>query len=162
MNIEKYNEAALNLHNEHQKFLKKLKDKKPKKLDEITQQIHNEVFDEVNCLSCANCCKTTGPLFTEIDIERISKHLRMKPGDFADKYLKKDEENDWVLQSVPCSFLDSENYCLIYEVRPKACREFPHTDRKKLWQINNLTIKNVKICPAAFMIVEKMRVNISI
>ncbi|WP_372938079.1 YkgJ family cysteine cluster protein, partial [Seonamhaeicola sp.] len=62
-----------------------------------------------------------------------------------------------VLQTVPCTFLGADNYCSIYEVRPKACREFPHTDRKKFQQISNLTLKNVAICPAAFNIVEAMK-----
>jgi len=73
------------------------------------------------------------------------------------QYLRIDEDNDYVLQSVPCTFLDDENYCTIYEVRPKACREFPHTDRKKFQQISYLTLKNVAICPAAFAVVEEMK-----
>ena len=76
------------------------------------------------------------------------------------QYLRVDEDNDHVLQSVPCSFLDAENYCMIYDVRPKACREFPHTDRKKFQQIDGLTLKNVAICPAAFNIVEAMKKRI--
>jgi Fe-S-cluster containining protein len=84
----------------------------------------------------------------------------MKPKDFEDKYLQTDEEKDLVLQSVPCTFLAEDNSCLIYEVRPKACAEFPHTDRKKFQQISHLTLKNVAICPAAFEIVEKMKASI--
>ncbi|MDX1760015.1 MAG: YkgJ family cysteine cluster protein, partial [Arenibacter algicola] len=91
------------------------------------------------------------------DIERIAKHFRMKPQKFIDQFLRMDEENDYVLQSVPCTFLGADNYCSIYEVRPKACREFPHTDRKKFQQISNLTLKNVAICPAAYNIVEEMK-----
>ena len=101
--------------------------------------------------------KTTGPLFTSADIERIAKHLKQKPQQFIDRYLRIDEDQDYVLQSVPCTFLDQENYCMIYEVRPKACREFPHTDRKKFQQITDLTLKNVAICPAAYNIVEAMK-----
>ncbi len=157
MDIERYRELAQNQHNEHQQFLNRIKKKKPKNLDTIAQEVHSEVFNEIDCLTCANCCKTTGPLFIEKDIERIAKHLKLKPGAFIEQYLCKDEEGDWVLKTVPCSFLDSENYCLIYEVRPKACREFPHTDRRKLWQINHLTIKNTKICPAAYEVIERMK-----
>ena len=86
----------------------------------------------------------------------------MKPSQFIDTYLRVDEENDYVLQGVPCTFLGADNYCSIYEVRPKACREFPHTDRKKFQQISNLTLKNVAICPAAFNIVEAMKKSIKI
>lgn len=95
--------------------------------------------------------------FTSADIERIAKHLRLKPQQFIEQYLRIDEDNDYVLQSVPCTFLDSDNKCFIYDVRPKACREFPHTDRKKFQQISNLTLKNVAICPAAYNIVEEMK-----
>jgi len=89
--------------------------------------------------------------------QRISKSFRQKPQQFIDQYLRIDEDNDYVLKSVPCAFLDSDNKCFIYDVRPKACREFPHTDRKKFQQISDLTLKNVAICPAAFNIVEKMK-----
>ncbi|ALM21901.1 hypothetical protein JCM19294_876 [Nonlabens tegetincola] len=142
---------------ENTQYFKKLRKKKPKNLDYIVQETHDEVFDEVDCLTCANCCKTTGPLFTDNDIARIAKHFRMKPSDFIDDYLRIDEDNDYVLKQVPCHFLGADNYCSIYEVRPKACREYPHTDRRKIYQIGTLTVKNTAICPAAFKMVEKMK-----
>jgi Fe-S-cluster containining protein len=89
----------------------------------------------------------------------VSKYLKQKPQQFIEQYLRIDEDQDYVLQSVPCNFLDNENACMIYEVRPKACREFPHTDRKKFQQISDLTLKNIPICPAAFNIVEEMKKN---
>lgn len=150
MDLQKYKNLALKKQKEHKKFLDSLKKKPPKNLDYITQESHDIVFNEINCLDCANCCKTTGPLYTEKDIERIAKHLRMKPSDFETKYLRIDEDNDKVLQNLPCFFLNEDNTRSIYDVRPKACREYPHTDRKKVYQINNLTIKNTIICPAAF------------
>lgn len=147
---------------ENKKFFDKIKKKTPKNFDYITQEIHDDVFKKTDCLSCANCCKTTGPLFTLADIERISKHFRTKPQQFIEKYLRIDEDNDYVLQNVPCTFLDNDNYCSIYDFRPKACKEFPHTDRKKLFQIFDLTLQNVAICPAAYNIVEKMKAKINI
>lgn len=150
-------EHAKDKHKENKTFFAKLKKKPPKHLDYLMQEIHENEFQKTNCLDCANCCKTTGPLFTDKDIERIAKHFRMKPAQFIDSYLVLDEENDYVLQSVPCPFLGADNYCSIYDVRPKACREFPHTDRKKFQQISHLTLKNVAICPAAYNIVEEMK-----
>ena len=148
---------AKDKHIENKKYFDKLKKKPPKNLDYIMQELHNSEFKKTNCLDCANCCKTTGPLFTNADIDRISKHLRQKPQQFIEQYLRIDEDQDYVLQSVPCAFLDSDNACFIYDVRPKACREFPHTDRKKFYQIANLTLKNIPICPAVFNIVEEMK-----
>ncbi len=150
-------QKAKEKHNENKKFFVKLRKKPPKNLDYIMQELHEAEFERTDCLTCANCCKTTGPLFTNADVERISKSFRMKPQKFIETYLRIDEENDYVLQKTPCTFLEADNYCSIYDVRPKACREFPHTDRKKFQQISNLTLKNVAICPAAYNIVEEMK-----
>ncbi len=151
---------AKDTHIENKKYFDKLKKKTPKNLDYLMQDLHDAEFKKTNCLDCANCCKTTGPLFTTADIERISKALRQKPQQFINQYLRIDEEKDYVLQQVPCSFLDSDNSCFIYDVRPKACREFPHTDRKKFQQITDITLKNIAICPAAFNIVQEMKKKI--
>lgn len=156
LDLEHYKTQALQKQKDHKKFLDGLKKKPPKNLDYLVQETHDEVFEEIDCLQCANCCKTTGPLFTEKDIERISKHLRMKAADFEAKFLRVDEDNDKVLQNLPCWFLNDDNTCSIYEVRPKACREFPHTDRKKIYQINHLTLKNTLICPAAHTFLERL------
>ncbi|NQX85217.1 MAG: YkgJ family cysteine cluster protein [Flavobacteriaceae bacterium] len=145
---------------ENSTFFKKLKKKPPKQLDYIMQELHTGEFKQTDCLKCANCCKTTGPLFTDKDIARISKSFKQKPQQFITQYLRIDEDNDYVLKSLPCTFLAADNYCLIYDVRPKACREFPHTDRKKFQQISNITMKNVAICPAAYNIVEDMKKRI--
>jgi len=160
MNLEDYHHKAKAKQTEHKKLLAKIKNKPPKDFDRKMQDIHDEVFGRMDCLSCANCCKTTGPLFTNADIARISKHLKMKEQQFITTYLQIDEDNDHVLKELPCSFLGADNYCMIYDVRPKACREYPHTDRKKFHQIGSLTIKNTAICPAAYEIVEKMKKNL--
>lgn len=160
--IKQLPELSKDKHKENKTFFTKLKRKPPKNLDYLMQELHEEEFSKTNCLDCANCCKTTGPLFIDKDIERISKFFKMKPSNFIENYLRLDEDNDYVLQSVPCTCLGTDNYCSIYEVRPKACREFPHTDRKKFQQISNLTLKNVAICPAAFNIVEQMKKRIQI
>ena len=160
--IDELGKLAKDKHIENKKYFVKLKNKPPKNLDYVMQDLHDAEFKKTDCLQCANCCKTTGPLFTTADVERISRHLRQKPQQFINQYLRVDEDQDYVLQTVPCNFLDQENKCFIYNVRPKACSEFPHTNRKKFNQITDLTLKNVEICPAAFNIVEKMKLKISL
>ncbi|WP_340066060.1 YkgJ family cysteine cluster protein [Ascidiimonas aurantiaca] len=161
-NLELLPQLAKDKYKENKKYFTRLRKKPPKNLDRTMQELHEEEFSQTDCLQCANCCKTTGPLFTEADIQRIAKFLKLKPQVFEDRYLKVDEDRDKVLKQLPCTFLDSDNYCMIYEVRPKACREFPHTDRKKFHQITNLTLKNTAICPAAYSIVEKMKEQVKI
>jgi Fe-S-cluster containining protein len=157
VNLEQFKIQAVNKEQENKKFLSGLKKKDPRKVDDEFHSMHEEVFQEMDCLACANCCKTTSPIFYQNDIERVSKALRMKPGAFVEKYLRIDEDNDYVLTSSPCPFLDAENYCSVYDDRPKACREYPHTDRKKMVQITELTFKNTKVCPAVFEMVERLK-----
>lgn len=157
IDIGKYHQLALQKQKEHRKFLATLKKKAPKNLDKIVQEVHTEVFREIDCTKCANCCKILGPLFTESDISRIAKHFRMRLPVFEDMYLRVDEDNDKVFKSMPCPFLGEDNLCSIYDIRPKACREFPHTDRNKIYQINHLTIQNTLICPAVYLFVEKLQ-----
>jgi len=148
-----------------------LKDQKPKDLkkavlrmrkmkkgllDEKIHELHAGAFEQINCLACANCCRTTGPLLTQKDIERISKHLRLKPGSFVEKYLLIDEDSDYVFKVMPCPFLEDDNYCNIYDVRPKACREYPHTDQKNQLGILKLTQKNALLCPAVALIFKEL------
>ncbi len=144
-------------HVETKKYFSKLKKKKPKRLDLIVQDLHDDEFSRTDCLTCANCCKTTSPIFTEKDIKRISKYLKIKEHSFVEQYLQRDSDDFMVLQNAPCTFLDSDNTCFIYDVRPKACSEYPHTNRKKFIQLTNLTLKNTEVCPAVFNIVEELK-----
>lgn len=149
-------QRALDDRKRFKKFIQRLKRRTPKDLDQTVHQLHDEVFSEVDCLECANCCKTTSPIFRDIDIERLARHLAMRPGDFIEQYLHLDNEGDYVLNSAPCPFLGSDNYCSVYDVRPRACREYPHTDRKQFHQILNLTLKNTEICPAAYEVIRRL------
>lgn len=137
-------------------FLKDLRQKKPKDLDDKFHRLHDEVFEEINCLECANCCKTTSPIILMSDIEKLAKVLKMKSSEIIETYLKIDDEGDYVFKSAPCPFLGMDNKCLVYKNRPKACREYPHTNRKNMYQIMSLTAKNTLICPAVSRIIEKL------
>lgn len=136
------------------KVFAKWKQKRSKDLDERFTSAHVSVFNVVDCLNCANCCKTTSPIFRDVDIKRISKRLRMSEMQFESSYLRMDEDRDKVLKTSPCAFLQPDNKCGIYEDRPLACREYPHTNRKRMYQILDLTLKNTEICPAVVRIVK--------
>jgi len=118
--------------------------------------IHEEAFTQVDCLSCANCCKNYSPRFKTPDIKRISKSLSLKESVFIEKFLKIDDEGDYVLQSKPCPFLGSDNHCSIYEDRPSDCRRFPYTDEDVFVKRQQLTLKNTSFCPAAYFVIEKL------
>lgn len=152
---------AISKRKENKKVVDKLKKKfTNQEIDELFHEQHQKAFEKIDCLKCANCCKTTGPLFTDKDIERISSKLKLSQQQFIEQYLRVDEDNDYVLQQVPCPFLGSDNYCSIYEDRPKACREYPHTDRKKQYPLLNLNLKNTEVCPAVYEMFEEIKKQI--
>ena len=140
-------------------LVKKLKKKKPKDLDDFVHGLHIDAFAQFSCLDCTNCCKTIGPRLTDKDIDRLAKHLKMKPSDFMQQYVLTDEDGDFVFRDHPCPFLLPDNYCMVYENRPKACREYPHTDRKRFYQILQLSHKNCETCPVVYEIFEEMKRN---
>ena len=155
----------LALAQQHQKenkaLVKKLKRSKPKSLDVIVHGLHDEVFEKIDCLDCANCCKTTSPAIYERDIDRLAKHLKIKPSKLIEQYLEKDTDNDYVFRSAPCPFLDHENYCMVYDSRPLACREYPHTNRKRFYQVLDLSLTNTSICPAVADVFEGLKEKMS-
>ena len=133
-----------------QKTIQKIKKRPPKNFDYLMADLNEKVFERIDCLTCANCCKTTSPIVTEKDIDRMAKFLKMPAQQFIAQYLKRDTDGLWMMQETPCPFLQTDNYCLIYEARPKACREYPHLNRKKNIQLLHLHLKNTEICPAVF------------
>lgn len=134
-------------------FLGQLKDMDKKRVLQELYQAHNEVFKEVDCLACANCCKTSPPLVTKSDINRIAGFLGLTPREFARRYVMEDVNGEWSFNSVPCRFLADDNHCRIYEVRPEACRRYPHTDEEDFVRRRSLNLANTLICPAAYRII---------
>lgn len=142
---------------DHQKEYKRLLQRADKKkvLKQLPE-LHEEAFEKVDCLQCANCCKNYSPRFKTPDIKRISRHLQLKEGAFIDKYLYIDSDGDYVLKSKPCPFLGADNYCSIYEVRPSDCERFPYTDEDVLLRRPHITLKNVSFCPATYYVLERL------
>jgi len=118
--------------------------------------LHEEAFEQVDCLTCANCCKNYSPRFKTPDIKRISKVLGLRESVFIDTYLNIDTDGDYVLKTKPCPFLGADNHCSIYEDRPSDCRRFPYTDEDVFVKRQALTVKNTSFCPAAYVVMERL------
>jgi len=139
-------------------FLSKIRRNPPSNLDRIAAQVDKDVWREVDCLSCANCCKVMTPTYTVKDIKQIALHLDMTTAQLKEKWLKKERRTgDWINKSTPCQFLDTKsNMCSIYEVRPVDCAGFPHLPKKKMVEYIHVHKQNIDMCPATFKMVEKM------
>ncbi len=140
----------------HQKLINRLKRETPKKLNALADTVHEEVFNELDCLDCANCCTSIPPIVNRTDASRIAKHLGMKSAQFQAQYLRQDEDGDMVMNTSPCPFLQTDHTCLIYEYRPKACRKYPHTDNFEFANHFKLHQQNTMYCPAVFHILERI------
>ena len=126
-------------------------------MDRVAHRLHEEAFSIIDCTQCANCCKTISPLFRKSDVRRIAEHLGIKATDFTTQYLKADDDGDLFLKTVPCPFLGTDNHCTIYDVRPRDCAEYPHTQKKGFTFRTHGVAGNTISCPAVFYIVERMR-----
>ena len=136
------------------KFLKNLKKSGKIPLDTLFRNAHEEAFALIDCLECGRCCFSLGPRILNKDITRLARRTRSKPAQFIKNYLRTDEDGDFVFKTMPCPFLGSDNYCLIYEDRPEACRDYPHMNGGRQSGRINLHIENLAHCPAVILAVE--------
>ncbi|ULQ53125.1 YkgJ family cysteine cluster protein [Flavihumibacter fluvii] len=145
------------------RFITKVENERPRGIDQLTPVLEKEVWEEVDCLTCANCCKKMTPTFTTKDISRISAHFEMTPAAFKEKWLvfeKKDR--DWVNVKRPCQFLDLKtNMCSIYAIRPSDCAGFPYLSKKKAVDYVHVHKQNIEYCPATYKMVEKMKARLA-
>ncbi|OPZ98473.1 MAG: Flagellin N-methylase [Bacteroidetes bacterium ADurb.Bin408] len=132
-----------------------------KTFSKISVEAHNKVFSGLDCLDCANCFRMLPPIINETDVSRLAKFLKMKPTDFKAAYVSYDEDDDRVLRQTPCAFLLNDNKCNVYEARPRACREYPHTESGHFKQHMKLHEKNILYCPAVFQIVKMIKTGLS-
>lgn len=154
---KKFDQSVLAHRSRLRRFLTKLENNPPKDLDLIAEEIDKEVWQDVNCLACSNCCRNMTPTFTFQDLKRIASHFRMSIPDFKKKWLYKNKKGEWMNRSQPCQFLDLKtNKCSIYAIRPEDCAGFPHLTKKKTVEYIHVHKQNIQFCPATFKMVEKM------
>lgn len=158
INLRSFKQKVVYNKKAFKRYLGKLEKKAPKNLYKTMVGINTEVWNEIDCLSCANCCKKMTPTFTDKDIKRIALHLSMTTTEFKDKWLYYDKKDgDWMNKKQPCQFLDLKtNMCSIYEVRPADCAGFPHFTKKTPVQYLHVHQQNIEYCPATYRMVEKL------
>lgn len=156
MDLGKFKVKAVRKNKGLTAFLQKLDDIVPHDMPELVARVDAKMWQQTDCTSCANCCKTMTPTFSQTDITRIAAHLGMTDAAFTTKWLSKDDNDDWVNASLPCQFL-VDNKCSIYDIRPADCAEFPHHDKTPFDDYNQTYINNITHCPATFTLVERLK-----
>ncbi|TNE82401.1 MAG: YkgJ family cysteine cluster protein [Bacteroidetes bacterium] len=122
----------------------------------LVNQGHEEAFKSIDCLSCGNCCSKHSPILLQSDLERIAKGTGLSITQLLTEKVEMDEDGDFIFNQQPCPFLGEDLYCSIYEFRPDACAEFPHSDRKSQSEISDLLEENAFVCPAISQIIKTL------
>ncbi len=139
------------------RFLNKMERAPVVGINKMTHTIDKEVWQEVECLSCANCCKKMTPTFTAKDLKRVAAYFGVTVDNFKTQWLKKERNGDWVNTTQPCQFLNlKDNKCSIYAVRPADCAGFPHLTKKPFDSYAHVHKQNIDYCPATLKMVEKL------
>ena len=162
INLRLFSKKVVENKSAFRRFLTKLENNPPRKLDLLAVSADIEMWKKTDCLSCANCCKTMSPTYTKGDMVRIAAYIGMSTEQFQKKYLRKDKQGDWINRSQPCQFLNLEdNKCSVYEVRPRDCAGFPHHTKKKMIDYMHVFKQNIEFCPATYRVVEILKNNLN-
>ncbi len=160
--IQKWQNKKNNVKKRFNRLMTQLQRQRGKALNRWANELHESTFQKIDCLDCANCCSSIPPIVNPSDASRLAKYLKSNVSTFQNKYLHQDDDGDWVMNTTPCPFLEEKNLCSVYEVRPNACREYPHTDNSEFSKNMNLHQQNAVYCPAVFHILEEMTKGIGL
>lgn len=156
MDLQKFKRCASRKKKILSQFLQKLDTVVPEGFSKLVKEEDAKVWQETDCTTCANCCKTMTPTYTKADVKRIAAHFEMTEKVFFEKYLTRDEDTDDVInKQIPCPFLKDDK-CSIYAIRPKDCADFPHHFRRPFDVYNETYLQNLGRCPATFRLVERL------
>jgi Fe-S-cluster containining protein len=127
-----------------------------RRLNTLVSDTTAQVWQHIDCRSCANCCRSQHPVFSRKEVQRIAAYLGLTAEEVWSRYLTSDAETGkYITRDLPCPFLDG-NLCSIYEVRPAVCADYPHLHRNfrsRLWQV----IDNSAVCPIVYNVLERLK-----
>jgi Fe-S-cluster containining protein len=141
-------------------FYKHRLDMSNAKLDEIVRQTTDDVWKQIDCLACGNCCRTLQIVVDSADVKRLALRLGLNPAQFRQKYVVAgtgEFAGEQYLKSAPCVFLGEGNRCAVYEDRPQACRDFPYLHEPGFRQRSFAMLSNMELCPIVFNVWRELK-----
>lgn len=155
--INKIEELSKEKEDENWEFRTFLKsyDRPPEEIDAIVHELFEEISSQIDCRTCANCCKVSLPVLDEEDVEKFSEGLAISTSQFKSQYLNKEEEG-FTFKDKPCPFL-KDNLCSNYDCRPKECISYPHLQKDDFIFRLIGVIDNCSVCPIVFNVFEKLK-----
>lgn len=128
--------------------------------DRILRRIAVGVEDQIDCTTCANCCRVATVRLSTRDVERMAKALRISQARFLADYTVETQDEGRILKRTPagCVFLEG-NLCGMYGHRPANCDDFPHVVRGKgsivsrMWEFTDRAV----YCPIVYNSLEAFK-----
>ena len=125
---------------------------------DLFRRIARDVEQQIDCKACANCCREPRVNVSQEDVDTLARYLDMTPEQVLKEYTVVDaEDHSRILgqTSTGCVFLDG-NLCMVYEARPRACREFPYlaTEQRSLGGRLSSVCKHASLCPIIYNTLE--------
>lgn len=130
------------------------------KVDAMVQRLNKKVAGQIDCKTCANCCKEVNPILKQEDIINLAAGLNISQEKLKEQYLVETEnEGEYKMNALPCPFLEN-NLCTVYNFRPNHCRSYPHLDKKNFVSRSMSVVNNTAICPIVFNVFEELKSEI--
>lgn len=135
-------------------FKKHLRQFSSAKIDLMIGELQDAITPQIDCMQCANCCKSLEPGLEQDEVEKLAQLKQMEIENFKQTFVAYDGEAHY-LKAKPCLFLN-DCACSIYNDRPKACQEYPHLLQKDM-KYRKTFWENYSICPIVFNVIEELK-----
>ena len=124
------------------------------------KKIGQEIEAQIDCNTCANCCRVATVEPTERDIDKLAKFLRISRERFLSEYTTEGEPGKRILRQTGegCVFLSGMD-CTVYEERPRMCELFPHVVKgegpitTRMWEL----VDRATYCPIVYNSLEAFK-----
>jgi Fe-S-cluster containining protein len=151
--IEQFSIEKENENFSFQEFLKKFNNEE---LDAVIHLLNKKIEPQIDCTTCANCCKTLMINITDERANNLCEHLQLNRKEFDKKFIEKGTNGMMLMNKIPCRFLQ-ENKCMVYDYRFDGCREFPALHLPKLKERLFTVFMHYNRCPIVFNVIEELK-----
>jgi uncharacterized protein len=145
---------------ENLRFRSYLKSQNEAKIDRMVHELFAYYSKEIACTQCGNCCTKLRPVMIELDIDILTKTLKLTREKFRKQYITIDTDGDMLFKHLPCRFFKDKK-CSIYASRPHDCQSYPHLQKSEITSRLYGILENYSICPIVFNVIEELKVQLN-
>lgn len=139
---------------ENNDFISRVRGLPSKKFDELIHPLARHFTSEIDCTSCANCCRS---VHVGVTLEEVNTLATFSDDDSdvfksAEVDMDPDGKGGYLIKK-PCKFL-KESLCSIYDHRPSSCRSYPGLDGRQLKYRIRRIMDEYSVCPIVYHTIE--------